>query len=180
MKKLLLLSVLLFAINSSALSQIQIFPANPTNIDSIRVLKLAATNYDGDLIDSTIWRSNQNIVVNVCYSLGVFASPLAHYDTINLGILPAGNYDLNYVQQYSYSYSFCDFNGGTYYEDTTFTVSASPFATTGEINKSNRISIFPNPTRGILKFKIDPAIEATQIDVFESIYLYFGNYYRIE
>ena len=103
------------------LDLIMIIPLSPTTSDFIKVVKPVPTNY-GTLISSASWNNgSSHVIVNPCYFIGIAASTLTHYDTIDIGYLPSGQYELDYNAAFSWSSTTCNFDW-TIFHETSFQV----------------------------------------------------------
>ena len=100
MKKLLLLLFLLANLSpifSQSIQNISLIPANPTDQDTVKVVAdLAFTSGGCDLVGSGSALNGSAIEVVAKHCTGMLAVICYASDTISLGVLPAGNYSVNF------------------------------------------------------------------------------------
>lgn len=137
---LLLSNNLLFA-QFGQVTAVQIIPANPTDADQIKAVVEVMLGSSPCTLDNAVSNLNGNsIELNNYYCEGMLTMICSRTDTINLGTLPAGIYNL-------------DVNIATGCGPYTPVDSAlsngfivSLFSEIAAIKRENKFSLFPNPT----------------------------------
>ena len=120
---------------------IQIVPANPTNIDQIKVVVEVMLGSSPCTFDNYTNAMNGNTIeLNNFYCGGLLQTICNRTDTINLGAFNPGIYNLNVFMSVGCGpYTFVDSS-----LSNGFTVSVFSGITT--VVKENIFSLFPNPT----------------------------------
>ena len=154
MKYLLILSLFSFSFTANSqccpyINNIEIIPANPTTTDNVKIVTTVTTPNQGMFIHSSHSLNGNTINVEACYYSGLLTATQTFYDTLNIGVLSAGSYTVDFVA-YQASDTICN------YTDSMTT--NSNFIVTEETNTITPISnnigcIYPNPSNGT--FKID-------------------------
>ena len=126
------------------LDSIMIIPPNPATSDFIRVVKPVATSY-GELVSNSSWNNGSSqVIINACYFAGMTTAPMTHFDTVDVGYLPAGSYNLNYVTDYSSLIASCTYDY-SFNHSTTFEVVDD--LSVSDLQVSD-VSVYPNPSSG--------------------------------
>lgn len=77
------------------LDQIHLIPGNPTDTDQVKLAVVVTASSMGYFVSSNVsFPSQGNIEASFCYFAGMLPSLQTYDDTLNLGVLPAGNYQL--------------------------------------------------------------------------------------
>ena len=151
MKRLLIAFMIccspLMVVAQTPVDSIMVIPSNPTTSDFVRVVKMVFTQSQGGLIGNSAWVGSSQVIITACYYVTVFASPETFYDTVDVGFIPAGTYDLNYITGFTLPNTSCAFDTGNNFHSTSLTVIDD--LAVDEIN-TNQFKIFPNPSRGTI------------------------------
>jgi hypothetical protein len=123
------------------ITNVQIIPANPTNVDQLYAVidvMLGSSPCDLDVTSNLLMGSNY--FLNAYYCEGMLSTICNRTDTVSIGTFPAGSYNLNVGM-----YSGC----GPYTSVDTplvhsFTVGV--FSGLNAVDKTKNFSIYPNPT----------------------------------
>jgi hypothetical protein len=149
------------AIISSHLSKadfynVGILPASPTVLDTIRLY------YHTESANSPTWlmgiskNCGGNIIyMDVCWRQGQINAGDNLRDTIDVGVLPAGNYSV--ILRLHYTSAPLDSNcqdGSVYYDSTTLSLSVAAINTTINSNTITSFSLTPNPASSYLTISI--------------------------
>jgi len=134
-------------VQSQWIIDLSIYPPNPTSMDDI-ILVSENMFPSGDcwLDSSSMVVNGFDIHVETYFTTGALAVICTSYDTFQLGQLPDGNYQLHYNLQHP--------SANPQIEDSTtisFTVGSVGIS---EENINNKISVFPNPTKGTIILSI--------------------------
>jgi hypothetical protein len=132
----------------------QVLPEYPSEIDTIYFVgHVLTSNYPTYIFGFDVVDLGDTIVISACYGDGVFNSTGERVDTFNLGIKPAGYYEILYNVHFSYWPDTDSCN----YSDSNFVISSFDVGY-ASIEKSipNNFKIYPNPTNGgILKIDLE-------------------------
>ena len=126
----ILLSSISFGIQAQTpccpyINDVTVIPANPPGGDSVYIQLDVTTPSIGTVVSINHSVNGFAIDVEGCYSGGMIPTLDNHVNTINLGILPNGNYQLHFNARYSASAQTCDPIDSTNYS-ITFTVGSTP------------------------------------------------------
>lgn len=135
-------------ITPTTLDSIMVLPSNPTTSDFIRVVKLVGTSTMGQLISNSSWVGSSQVIINACYHVSVFASPDIFYDTVDVGYVPAGNYDLNYLTDFTWQSTYCGYDAGSLFHSTPLVVIDD--LALDEIDLA-KCTVAPNPSNGFIQ-----------------------------
>jgi hypothetical protein len=151
------LYILFFTIASTNISLAQLYTVSTPTVNATNNWhKKIYTKYTCSSNASTMGHSFNidytNSIINLvsCYTgPGILPVVTIIKDTINIGVLPQGNYTLNYTVYISGSYSVC-----APYDTiiSTHTFYAGPNSLK-ELNKENEFQISPNPVKDYFKIK---------------------------
>ncbi|PCH91816.1 MAG: hypothetical protein COB85_08745 [Bacteroidetes bacterium] len=133
--------------NSQTIDSVNIIPNNPTTLDTVKLIGYTFHPYsDCPMTSSSVNINNDTITVNVSHSLGIMPTTCISIDTLTIGILYAGTYEL--------TYHLADTAPPTTYDIDTiiFTVQQSSGLQLSD-NSEPRIKIYPNPTNEIVTIK---------------------------
>jgi hypothetical protein len=111
MKRLLSMMLLWAgALNAQAISVTNLspLPPNPSVTDSVFVAITVSTGNQGGLVSLTHSMAGANVQIEGCYFSGMLPAVDFHYDTIFLGVLPAGVYTVDMNALLSFNTSICD------------------------------------------------------------------------
>ena len=114
MKKLLL-SLCLLCVASVTFAQdccpyidaVQLLPMNPTSDDAVQVVITVTTPNQGGVVGITHTVSADTIHIVACYFQGMLPALDTHVDTVTIGQLPAGYYQVLLTAQISESFEVC-------------------------------------------------------------------------
>jgi hypothetical protein len=164
MKNLLILSFLsvcFFAESQCCpyIDSIEVIPASPTTTDNIKIVTTVTTASLGQFIYSTHAVNGNNIQINACYFTGMLPATQTYYDTLVIGTLPAGNYNVDLTAYNAYD-TIC-----SYADSTTSMVNFTVTEPTNSIlNPTMEIGqLYPNPTTGSFTIRLPEGIKATDI-----------------
>lgn len=136
----LLTSNLLFA-QFGQISSVQIIPANPTDADQIKAVVEVMLGSSPCTLDNAVSNINGNTIeLSNYYCEGMLAMICSRTDTINIGTLAAGMYNLE-VNIASGCGPYVSVDSAL---SNGFTVSV--FSGIAHVEKENIFSFFPNPT----------------------------------
>jgi len=134
-----LLNNLLFA---QSIQQLTVFPANPTTADSIRIIgDLQFTSGGCQMNDAYFTTSGSSVNVHVRHCPGMLTYICDVTDTVTIGLLPAGNYTLNFLVDVG-TYD----TNGVCENFTTATQQSVNFTVTGNTAISSPSTAFPKIT----------------------------------
>jgi len=155
------------------IDSVEIIPAIPNEDEETKVILTVTTPNLGEFINSSFEINGNVVLVEACYYSG-FATALQTYiDTVNLGYLAAGDYNLTFVAQQSNNPQQCSVDDSqTVVDDFTVDVAGG----VGEL-EVNPISVFPNPSADE-RIQVLTDLFIVQVDVFDekgSMVLSFPN-----
>lgn len=127
---------------SPYIASIEILPQNPSTNDEIFLATHVATANLGQYLGSIVDITGNTVTVESCYFQGWSTQPQNYYDTISIGYLSSGNYNLNYTGYISWDNTDCDYQQSNS-QDTTFYI--EPFLSLNEVS-NEKVNIYPNPT----------------------------------
>lgn len=125
------------------IASIEILPQNPSTNDEIFLATQVGTVNQGQYIGSTVDITGNTITVESCYFVGWLTAPQGYFDTINIGYLNSGNYNLIYTAYASSDFSNCN------YEDTNgvdTTIFVNQYVSISEPISQVKMQIYPNPS----------------------------------
>jgi hypothetical protein len=147
MKKVLKLILLICLFSHRIFAQfgqitnVQIIPANPTDVDQVKAVVEVMLGSSPCTLDNAVSNINGNTIeLNNFYCEGMLTTICSRTDTINLGTLTAGMYNLE-VNLATGCGPYVSVDSAL---SNGFTVSV--FSGVADIEKENIFSIFPNPT----------------------------------
>jgi hypothetical protein len=136
----LLTSKLLFA-QFGQVTSVQIIPANPTDADQIKAVVEVMLGSSPCTLDNSVSNINGNTIqLSNYYCEGMLAMICNRTDTINLGTLAAGLYNLE-VNIWTGCGPYTPVDSAL---SNGFTVSV--FSSVAKVNQKGNFSIYPNPT----------------------------------
>jgi hypothetical protein len=151
------LYILFFTIASTNISLAQLYTVstptvNATNNWHTKIYTKYTCSSNASTMGHSFNIDYTNSIINLvsCYTgPGILPVVTIIKDTINIGVLPQGNYTLNYTVYISGSYSVC-----APYDTiiSTHTFYAGPNSLK-ELNKENEFQISPNPIKDYFKIK---------------------------
>lgn len=127
---------------SPYIGSIEILPQNPTTNDEIFLATHVATANLGQYLGSTVDVTGNTVTVESCYYRSWSTQPQNYYDTISIGYLGSGSYNLNFIGYISSNNTDCDYQQSNS-DDTTFEV--RPYLSLNEFSTED-VNIYPNPT----------------------------------
>lgn len=126
------------------IDSVSIYPENPTSIDSVYLVTKVTTPNKGWLMESGFSIDVNNIIFETCYFAGNYAVLTTHDIDFNLGLLPAGEYDLDFIAYNSNIPEYC-------LKDDTSSISidfvVSDYLSVERVKKDNGITVSPNPAK---------------------------------
>lgn len=119
-----------------------VLPQNPTTGDSVKVLVKVQATSGSSKVSKTSSVNGTNVNLSSCIMLNMLTVISYQTDTFNLGILPAGVYNISYTANPTYTTS-CTPSSNSVTTSGSFTVSQA----TGikEQSAEYAVSVFPNP-----------------------------------
>lgn len=166
---ILLILITQLSIKSNAkIDSLAIIPQNPTLIDTVKVVVYITWGNTGcNISDSIVTKNNSKINVTGFHSEFGFSAVTSCVDTITIGKLNGGIYELIYHANSDY------YTDITYATDTiNFSVlPLPPDTTTNDTlwvneNKIENIKINPNPVNTVLTVKVDKTYQINLYDSF--------------
>lgn len=166
MKTLLILSFISASFFASSqccpyIDTVEVLPTSPTATDVVKIATTVTTPNLGSFISSSHSVNGNVIEVEACYMSGLLPATQTFHDTLTIGVLPAGNYTVNFTAFHSYD-TICT------YEDSTMTT--LDFVVTGD--PANLISlneevgkIYPNPNKGIFSIELPDHLKPNEIEI---------------
>jgi hypothetical protein len=159
----LLSNNLLFA-QFGQITNLQIIPANPTNVDQVKAVVEVMLGSSPCTLDNAVSNINgNNIELNNFYCGGMLQTICSRTDTINLGILAAGMYSLN-VNMATGCGPYTPVDSAL---SNSFMVSVFSGMTTKD--KENIFSLFPNPTNNSVVNILSNSINSYSVVCFNSL-----------
>jgi len=147
--------------NSRTIDSLKIIPNNPTTNDTVKVISYTMhPNSDCSLTNSSVSITNDTITVNASYTLGMLPTICNSIDTLTIGVLNAGTYEL--------TYHLADTAPPTTYDIDTIMFTVQQLNTLQHVEYSEKeIRVYPNPTISQIniELKILPA-DRYQIDFY--------------
>ena len=120
---------------------IEIIPVSPTTTNNIYVVTNVTTPNMGSYLGYTIIDGGSTIRIEACYFSGMLTALQTYTDTIDLGIKPAGTYDVEFVAYLSTNDLTCD-----YLDSNKVTSSFSVVDLSGlDESKQTSFGVYPNP-----------------------------------
>jgi hypothetical protein len=137
-----------------AIDSMKVIPANPDSVDEIKVICYTTFPYgDCDLIDHSFTIEDNTITLSLNYTMGMAAYICHSVDTISLGYLNAGNYNLEANLTIDPEEVIEDMHSISFFVDEHL-----------GINKiAHDILIYPNPFQDKLSIKTDGGVEQLEI-----------------
>jgi hypothetical protein len=147
---------------------IEILPQNPSTNDEIFLATHVATGNLGQYLGSTVDVTGNTVTVESCYYGGMATQPREYFDTISIGYLSSGNFNLSYTGYISSDNTNCNVQQSNN-QDTTFFV--EQFLSLDEVD-TDELMIYPNPTNtGDIYIKYQSSIESINIIDLQGNYL---------
>jgi hypothetical protein len=122
---------------------IEILPQNPSTNDEVFLATHVATGNLGQYLGSIVDVTSNTVTVESCYFEGWLTQTQEYYDTISIGFLSSGNFNLSYTGYISSDYINCDYQQSNN-QDTSFFV--EQYVSLDEID-NDKVMIYPNPTK---------------------------------
>ena len=125
-----------------------IIPQTPNTSDAIKIITKVNTSNYGIILNNSILTNtvSGNIYARACYFIGMLTTPRTIIDTINVGILQAGSYTVNFKALSSSTSLSCAIIDSTAV-NADFNVIAS--LGTQELSDSKLTVLYPNPTNNL-------------------------------
>jgi pyruvate/oxaloacetate carboxyltransferase len=140
---------------------LEVFPASPTKNDTVRIALKVLSPGQGRLLHLTHQVQNNVIDVRGCYAILSGTSAGQFYeDTITIGMLPAGDYSINFTAYLAYD-TLCT-KADSSLKTAAFTVHAPAFIPT--INPQS-VTIYPNPAQNILHLHLTTGTTLQQAEI---------------
>ena len=126
--------------NSRTIDSLKIIPNNPTTNDTVRVIGYTRhPNSDCSLANSSVSIANDTITVVTSHTLGMLPTICNSIDTLTIGVLNTGSYEL--------TYHLADTAPPTTYDiDTIIFTVQQVNALQPADNSGQKIKVYPNPT----------------------------------
>ena len=141
---LLFISVIQFSFSQDCcpyLDNVELSPTQPNEMDSIYLILQVTTPGQGHFIGYNFTETDTLTTVEACYFSGPLAAIQTYYDTLNLGVHPAGDFNVKFIAYNSGNDTICDF---LQYQSMDLTTEVESSNSTFFPNKID-ISIYPNP-----------------------------------
>lgn len=121
--------------------QIQILPQSPAATDNIEIAITTATNYSSTTLGYSYSVSQDTVYIDGCFAASMDTIIQTHHDTVQIGILTAGNYHVLYHAKVSSD------TCATFYNDDILLFDFHVEEATGVDDKifNKEIYIYPNP-----------------------------------
>ena len=121
---------------------IKLKPTNPTINDSVYLITSVTTSTLGNYLGYELKKNGSDFVVDACYSSSWLTAIENYKDTINIGKLPSGRYNLVFNAFLSNSPNICD-----KVDSNSIKINFNVTATTSIFNQEldNEIVLFPIP-----------------------------------
>lgn len=145
------------------ISSITIIPSSPTTNDTIKIVTSTATPNLGSKISYSYSQQSDTFDIVGCFWDGMATQPRTFHDTINIGLLAAGTYHVNYVAYSSISSTSCSI-----IDTSSMTKSFQVSTTSGleNLNSANKLfSVCPNPFNTQATLQIDVPLNNAKIIV---------------
>jgi hypothetical protein len=120
---------------------IEMIPVSPSTTDSIYVVTNVTTPNAGAYLGYTIIDLGSTIRIEACYFSGMLTVLQSYTDTINLGVKPAGTYNIEFVAYQSGNDITCDYSDSNEVAATITVVDLSGM----DESANNAIQVYPNP-----------------------------------
>jgi hypothetical protein len=141
------------------ITDVEVIPTNPISTDVIKIVTTVTTPNQGQFIYNTFSVSGNTINVEACYYSGLLTATQTYIDTLNIGMLPVGNYTIDFTA-YQATDTICNYSDSMSMT-TTFTVTNE---TSGLPSLSNDLArIYPNPSAGIFKITLSDKLNVNRI-----------------
>lgn len=142
----------------SMIDSLKIIPANPTVNDEIQLVAFTTFPTTGcDLTFQSVIVEGNYISVTLEFTLGDLTAICNSIDTLQVGMLPAGTYELNAILMVHPLEAI--FDTGT----IEFTVENA--LNTGETTPLRGLDIFPNPCTDEFQIKTPPGFEVSSVEI---------------
>ncbi|MFT4601063.1 MAG: hypothetical protein ACI857_001240 [Arenicella sp.] len=147
------------------LTEVVVYPQSPTTIDSIYLVTKVTTPNLGNYLGYTVSESGNSITVEGCYYSGLLTQWQTYVDSINLGTMIAGNYNLNFIAYQSNNSSSCT-HSDTNSVQLNFVV--DPYLSVDNYDSSKETKCYPNPVSSGF-FIVSSAEKIKTIEVINSL-----------
>ncbi len=164
------------------IQHIEVVPAHPTPTEEVKVtFHIVSPNQPVSSVYLRHERVNDSIEVEGCFYQGAATSPGHFYDTLSLGILPAGNYQVLFDAYLSNDSAICDMSASDF-TSVSFTVSGS--SSVSYPGLENKFAVYPNPVIDVLFVEDDEALVLLDAAIIDSegkmLQQHPGNFRRID
>lgn len=144
---------------------IEIIPFAPSPADSIYVVTNVTTPNLGAYLGYTISESGNQITVEACYFSGMLTALQSYTDTINLGVKPAGVYDIVFVAYQSGNETVCDYS-----DSNMVTASVTVNSLSIDQQQGADFGFYPNPvTNGFIYLRDQNTSESFHYKLFNGL-----------
>jgi len=121
---------------------IEIIPVSPTETDSIYVVTNVTTPNSGTYLGYTIFDYGSTVRIEACYYNGMLTVLTPFTDTINIGVKPAGDYEIEFVAYLSGDMSLCTYSDSNQVSDSVTVISLIGGT---ELETESSLFLYPNP-----------------------------------
>jgi len=122
-----------------------ITPSSPTTTDNIKIITEVGFSSNANAQSIATVQVGNVINLNRCYSMGMLTIYDIKRDTVNVGLLPAGVYTVNYNGVVTNLNNTCSPPGQTFTSSITFTVLSTPSGIKENNSDAVLVSAYPNP-----------------------------------
>lgn len=131
------------------LDSIQVYPANPSNTDSIKIFTKTTCPGLGNKISYQYTISNDTIFLDACFYSGPLAAIQEYYDTTVIAPLAIGTYTILYTAYLSSSPTDCSIKTDTNSISANLIVSGPN--SVNLFNQELELLVYPNPSKKEIK-----------------------------
>lgn len=166
MKRLFFILMIILASTGVSITQtpccpyidsIVVIPASPTDQDVIQIVTRSTTPALGHQIYYMHHQVNDTIFLDGCFYSGMLTAIQTYLDTTVIGPLPAGTYHIHYIGKITGDISRCEV---VQFQTmaASFVVTSTTVGTADASLQSGSITVYPNPTSGIVNILFEPVV----------------------
>ncbi|MDG1331003.1 MAG: T9SS type A sorting domain-containing protein [Crocinitomicaceae bacterium] len=143
------------------INSVEVIPSSPTTTDNVKIVTTVTTPNQGMFLQSSHAVNGSNINAEACYYNGLLTATQTFFDTLDIGILSAGNYTVDFAA-YQASDTICNYTD-TMTSVSSFTVTEQTNALTTIIEKISLI--YPNPSSGKFTIELSDQMNASHVRI---------------